>query len=142
MEPLVNANLSSALPRDFHGSCHCGAIQFRVQVTQLKAIECNCSICNKKGFLHLIVPPEQFELLQGEDALTLYTFNTGTAKHLFCRICGMHPFYRPRSHPNHFDVNLRCLDDEPLDRLLQQFEIESFNGQHWEQNIHHIVEDT
>ena len=94
----------------YEGGSGCGAVRFRVAALKYEASDCNCSICQKKGFLHLIVPPEHFTLLSGEDVLTTYTFNTGIAKHTFCRICGIHPFYRPRSHPDRFDVNVRCLD--------------------------------
>ena len=127
------------MSQSFDGGCHCGAVRFRVQVKTFQISDCNCSICQKKGFLHLIVPPEQFELLQGADALTTYTFNTGIAQHHFCGICGIASFYRPRSHPDQFDVNARCLDDMPLDRLQQQFEIQPFDGRHWEQNVHQIT---
>ena len=113
------------------GGCHCGAVRFRIEVDELKAIDCNCSICTKKGFLHLIVPPERFTLLKGQDALTTYQFNTGVAKHLFCKTCGIHPFYRPRSHPDCYDVNLRCLDGD----VLAEFAIEPFDGKHWEENV-------
>jgi hypothetical protein len=85
------------------------------------------------------VLPEQFELLQGAENLSTYTFNTGLAKHLFCKTCGMHPFYKPRSHPNHIDVNLRCID-EPIETLLQQFEVQPFNGRHWEDSINQIAD--
>ncbi len=118
-------------PVTYEGGCHCGAIRFRVLVDKHEAIDCNCSICLKKGFLHLIVPPEQFTLLSGADSLTTYTFNTHTAKHTFCRICGVHPFYRPRSHPNGIDVNVRCLDGN----VLSQFQIVPFDGANWEENI-------
>nr|WP_157260217.1 GFA family protein [Chamaesiphon minutus] len=118
----------------YYGGCHCGKVRYRVEVEKLEATECNCSICNKKGFIHLIVPASRFTLLQGEDALSTYTFNTGTAKHHFCRDCGIHSFYRPRSHPDGYDVNLRCLDDCPIDR----FEIISFDGAHWEDQIEQI----
>lgn len=118
----------------YEGGCHCGAVRFRVTVDNWEVQDCNCSICSKKGFLHLIVPPEQFALLQGADVLTTYTFNTGIAKHTFCRICGIHPFYRPRSHPDGFDVNVRCLDGD----VLAQFHIVPFDGAHWEQNIQSI----
>ena len=121
-------------PVTYEGGCHCGAVRFRVVVYQHKVEDCNCSICRKKGFLHLIVPPEQFTLLKGEDALTTYTFNTGVAKHLFCRICGIHSFYRPRSHPDHIDVNVRCLDGD----VLSQFQIIPFDGVNWEENVHKI----
>ncbi|KJH73256.1 GFA family protein [Aliterella atlantica] len=119
----------------YEGGCHCGAVRFQVVVDKHKADECNCSICLKKGFLHLIVPKEKFTLLQGADVLTTYTFNTGVAKHTFCRICGIHSFYTPRSHPNGFSINVRCLDgDEPISR----FEIVPFDGANWEQNIHKL----
>jgi len=84
-------------------------VRFRVRADLSTVLECNCSICTKKGILHLIVPPPQFELLTGSEALTTYQFNTNTARHTFCRYCGMHPFYTPRSHPDHVDVNARCL---------------------------------
>ncbi len=119
----------------FEGGCHCGAVRFRVVVDKYKVDECNCSICLKKGFLHLIVPSERFTLLQGAEALTTYTFNTGVAKHTFCRICGIHSFYTPRSHPDGFSINLRCLDG---DDILSRFEIVPFDGANWEQNIHKL----
>jgi hypothetical protein len=122
----------------FLGGCHCGAVRFQVQVNQFKVQNCNCSICQKKGFLHLIVPAQDFQLLQGDTDLSTYIFNTGIAKHLFCQTCGIHAFYRPRSHPDSIDVNLRCLD-APLEQLLTQFEVEPFDGRHWEENIHQIT---
>lgn len=91
------------------GSCHCGAVRFEVDGPLDEVLDCNCTICTKKGFLHWIVPPTRFRLLSGE--LATYTFGTHTAKHTFCARCGMHPFYTPRSHPDHVDVNVRCLDD-------------------------------
>ncbi len=116
----------------YEGGCHCGAVRFRVVVEDHKADDCNCSICTKKGFLHLIVPRSQFTLLKGEDELTTYKFNTGIAQHKFCRTCGMHPFYIPRSHPDGIDVNVRCLDGDVIDN----FQIVPFDGQNWETNIH------
>jgi hypothetical protein len=118
----------------YEGGCHCGAVRFKVVVDRLLATDCNCSICRKKGFLHLIVPPEKFTLLKGAEVLETYTFNTRMAKHTFCRICGMHPFYHPRSHPNCIDVNLRCLDED----VRSQFEIRPFDGVNWEENINKI----
>jgi len=117
----------------YEGGCHCGAVRFRVSLTAQEQVvaDCNCSICRKKAFLHLIVPPDRFTLLQGETMLTTYTFNTGIAKHTFCRVCGMHPFYRPRSHPDWIDVNLRCLDGD----VLSHFHIEPFDGANWEDNV-------
>lgn len=119
----------------YEGGCHCGAVRFRVRVKKHEAINCNCSICRKKGFIHLIVPPEQFTLLKGANELTTYTFNTHTAKHTFCRICGIHSFYHPRSHRDWLDVNIRALDEDVLDR----FDIKAFDGKNWDENIHQLV---
>ena len=115
----------------YEGGCHCGAVRFRVRIERFEAEDCNCSVCRKKGYLHLIVPPERFELLCGREALATYTFNTGTARHHFCRTCGVAPFYRPRSHPQHYDVNVRCLDGDVLGR----FTVRPFDGRNWEQNV-------
>ena len=93
------------------GSCHCGRVAFEVDApARIDAIECNCSICRMTGFLHLIVPASRFRLLRGANDLTEYTFNTGVAKHTFCRVCGVKPFYVPRSNPDGFDINVHCLD--------------------------------
>ena len=113
------------------GGCHCGAIRFRVRVPELVALDCNCSICTKKGFLHVIVKRDDLELVRGDDSLATYTFGTHTAKHHFCKTCGIHPFYRPRSHPADWDVNARALDDDAWTR----FRIEPFDGINWEENI-------
>jgi hypothetical protein len=107
-------------------------VRFRVRAEPpLRALDCNCSICRKKGFLHLIVEADAFELLTEEDALTEYRFGTHTARHLFCRTCGIQPFYVPRSHPDGIDVNVRCLDGDAMDR----FEVEPFDGARWEENV-------
>lgn len=119
----------------YEGGCHCGAVRFQVEVDNHEAISCNCSICRKKGVLNLIVSQEKFTLLQGEDVLKTYQFNTRTAKHKFCQICGIHPFYTPRSHPDCIDVNLRCLDGDVIDN----FEIIQFDGANWEDNIHKLI---
>ncbi len=106
-------------------------MRFRVEVESHAALECNCSMCRMKANLHLIVPREHFTLLRGEDALTTYTFNTGVAKHTFCRTCGIHPFYVPRSHPDGVDVNVRCLDGDAMER----FHVETFDGANWEASV-------
>lgn len=116
------------------GGCHCGAVRFRVAVEHYQALDCNCSMCRRKGILHLIVPRERFTLLQGEAQLTTYRFNTGVARHLFCRTCGIHPFYVPRSHPDGVDVNVRCLDGDALAR----FRIAPFDGANWEASVERI----
>jgi len=113
----------------YEGGCHCGRVRFRVTVEIDRASECNCSICSKKGFLHVIVPRDAFELLAGEDAIATYRFNTGVAQHHFCRHCGIHSFYIPRSDPDKIDVNARCLEGIDVTRL----EISQFDGQNWEE---------
>ncbi len=119
----------------YHGSCHCGAIKFEVEAPESVEVEnCNCSICAMTGFLHLIVPARNFRLLSGEESLTTYTFNTGVAKHKFCKICGVKPFYIPRSNPDGVDVNLRCLSTQP-----KHVKIIDFDGQNWEQNAHTVA---
>jgi hypothetical protein len=93
------------------GGCHCRRVRFEIDApATLDALDCNCSICRMTGFLHLIVPASRFRLLCGEDALVEYRFNTGTARHLFCCHCGVKAFYVPRSHPDGWSVNVRCLD--------------------------------
>jgi hypothetical protein len=93
------------------GGCHCGAVRFRARfIAPPTLLDCNCSICAKTGFLHLIVAADDFSLLAGGDTLTEYRFGTGTARHLFCRVCGIKSFYVPRSHPDGFSVNWRALD--------------------------------
>jgi len=124
---------------DIHeGGCHCGAVRFRVAVERYEALECNCSMCRKKGLVHLIVPRDRFALLSGADQLTTYRFNTGVAQHTFCRVCGIHPFYVPRSHPNDVDVNVRCLDGNAPAR----FAIAQFDGANWEASVATIRDET
>ena len=124
----------------YSGECHCGAVKFEVEApAKVTCYDCNCSICAKSGFQHLIVKRSDFKLLSGEDSLTTYTFNTGVAQHYFCRICGIKPFYIPRSNPDGYDINVRCLDPQP-----EAMEIEAFDGQHWEQHAHkvkHLTQD-
>jgi hypothetical protein len=100
------------------GSCHCGAVRFEVDApARLKVLECNCSICRMTGFLHLIVPRSRFRLTSGADMLCEYRFNTGTARHLFCRACGVKSFYVPRSNPDGYSVNARCLDRSTIEAV-------------------------
>ena len=119
----------------YQGSCHCGAVTFEVEAPAvLEAERCNCSICSKSGFLHLIVPQSRFTLLSGEDHLQTYTFNTKTARHTFCRTCGIKPFYIPRSNPDGIDVNVNCLDTEPDECLVVEFD-----GRNWEDHAHKLA---
>lgn len=117
------------------GGCHCGAVRFEVDAPEpIVCADCNCSICTKSGFLHLIVPKSRFRLLAGEDALATYTFNTHVARHHFCRTCGIKPFYIPRSNPDGVDVNVRCLDAPPTDLIVQ-----AFDGRNWEAHAHELA---
>jgi hypothetical protein len=111
------------------GGCHCGRVRFEVTApAAIHVNECNCSMCSKSGYLHLIVPADRFTLLSGHEVLTTYTFNTGTARHLFCSVCGIKSFYVPRSHPDGFSVNARCLDEGTVETMT----IEQTNGREWE----------
>lgn len=119
----------------YHGSCHCGAIQFEIEAPEaIKCGDCNCSICAKSGYLHLILPKSKFKLLQGAQNLTTYTFNTGVAQHTFCKTCGIKPFYIPRSNPDGYDINVRCLEPQP-----KTIDIEPFDGKNWELHAHALV---
>lgn len=112
-----------------HGGCHCGRVKFTVEApAEIEASECNCSICSKSAYLHLIVPKSRFKLIQGSEYLTAYSFNTGVAQHVFCKVCGIKSFYVPRSNPDGYSVNVRCLDP----RTIQRLTIAQFDGQNWE----------
>ena len=126
-------NDDDSLPHITHkGGCHCQAVRFSVRAPAvLQVLECNCSVCSKSAFLHLIVKAEDFSLLQGANMLTHYTFNTGVADHQFCRVCGIKSFYIPRSHPNGYSVNARCLDSDTVSSV----EIQQFDGLRWEDSI-------
>lgn len=128
--------MSAAPDRAWHrGSCHCGAVEIQVLAPpEVTVDDCNCSMCAKVGYLHLIVPKSRFRLVKGEDALTTYTFNTGTAKHLFCRYCGVKCFYVPRSHPDGYSVNLRALDQSGFSKIT----VEPFDGRNWEANVENL----
>ena len=113
------------------GGCHCGAVRFEAALPDaVEAQSCNCSICERTGFVHVIVPESRFRLTKGARTLTSYRFNTGVADHLFCKVCGVKSFYRPRSNPDGWSVNARCLDDaDALD-----IRVEPFDGRNWEAN--------
>jgi hypothetical protein len=119
----------------YTGSCHCGTIKFQVEAPESVEVErCNCSICRKSGYIHLIVPLSQFRLLSGQDNITTYSFNTGVAQHTFCTTCGIKPFYTPRSNPDGIDININCLDSQP-----EHITIVDFDGQNWEQHAHTLA---
>jgi hypothetical protein len=114
------------------GGCHCGAVAYEVLAPdEVELIACNCTICAMTGYQHLIVPKERFRLLSGKRKLTNYTFETGAAKHFFCSVCGVKSFYVPRSHPDGYSVNFRCLDAETFTSVLTT----DFDGRNWEQHI-------
>ena len=118
----------------YQGSCHCGGIQFEIEAPESVEVErCNCSICSKSGYLHLILPLSKFRLLRGEELISTYTFNTGVAKHTFCKVCGVKPFYTPRSNPDGIDINVNCLDTKPAIKIVE------FDGSDWEANAHTLA---
>lgn len=111
------------------GSCHCGRVRFEVDAPAHLTVEvCNCSMCSRSGYRHLIVPADRFRLLAGEDVLTTYTFNTHTARHRFCSVCGIKSFYVPRSHPDGFSVNVNCLDPGTVAGIT----LREVDGRNWE----------
>jgi hypothetical protein len=111
------------------GGCHCGAVRFEAALPdEVEAQDCNCSMCSKTGFIHIIVPESRFRLLAGADELSSYAFNTGVARHLFCRVCGVKSFYRPRSNPDGWSVNARCLDAPETLSIT----VAPFDGRDWE----------
>ena len=118
------------------GGCHCGQVRFEIDLPGSVTVNrCNCSICQKSGYVHLIVSVDQFNLLSGANHLVEYRFHTGVAKHLFCDKCGIKSFYVPRSHPDAFSVNLNCVD------LPEEIEvsIQSFDGRNWSRNLQEIL---
>ena len=114
------------------GSCHCGRVEIEVEApTRLEITECNCSMCARLGYQHLIVPANRFRLCRGADSLRSYRFGTHTAEHLFCGTCGVKPYYVPRSHPDGFSVNVRCLDPASITSVEV---VQRFDGAHWEEH--------
>ena len=115
------------------GGCHCGRVRFEVEApADIEADRCNCSICRMTGYLHLIVSKRDFRLLSGDEELITYRFNSGIARHYFCRHCGVKSYYVPRSHPTGISVNVNCLDPGTIRSLHER----PFDGANWEQNIH------
>jgi hypothetical protein len=113
----------------YAGGCHCGRVRFEVEAAaRIEVAQCNCSICAKVGYLHLIVPTDRFRLLAGRDDLTTYVFNTGIAQHYFCKHCGVKSFYIPRSHPDGVSVNARCLEGVDIESLS----VLPFDGRNWD----------
>ncbi len=124
----------------YPGSCHCGAVRFEVELEDHIVVqECNCSMCNMVGFQHVITPAGKFHLISGAEDIGTYRFNSGIARHTFCKHCGVKPFYTPRSNPDGFSINLRCLGKTP-----PRVELQPFDGQNWEQHaaeLAHLSKD-
>lgn len=113
-----------------NGGCHCKSVRWKVIApSSVVAWECNCSDCYMRANTHFVVPAERFELLGDSDKfLTTYTFGTHTAKHTFCKICGITSFYYPRSNPDGVAVTFRCVDSG----TLKHVEIKQFDGRNWD----------
>jgi hypothetical protein len=117
------------------GGCHCGKVRFEFEApVEIEVKQCNCSICRMSGYLHLFVSRDQFNLLSGADDVETYTFNTGVARHYFCRHCGVKSYYLPRSHPDGISVNANCVDPGTITSLVTT----PFDGANWEENIHKL----
>jgi hypothetical protein len=134
--------MSALAPSWRAGGCHCGAVRFEALLAdEVEAQTCTCSICAKVGFVHVIVPESRFRLLQGAEQITTYTFNTGVAQHTFCSVCGVKSFYRPRSNPDGWSVNARCLDEATRPTL----NLSEFDGRDWEAHgadLAHLSKET
>jgi hypothetical protein len=114
------------------GACHCGRVRFEFMAeANIEVSDCTCSICRKSGYLHLTVPRSRFRLLSGEEVLTSYQFNTHTARHLFCSVCGVKSFHVPRTHPEGYSVNARCLDEGSV----QAMRVIAIDGKRWERQF-------
>ena len=101
----------------WHGSCHCGAVKFTVMGEITEAYRCDCSLCRKKNALMANIHETNLTITKGEDHLRLYQWNARIAKHYFCDTCGIYPFHKKRAMPDHYGVNLYCLDDFDQDSL-------------------------
>ena len=120
--------------KTYEGGCHCGRVRFSIESEMQSVTQCNCSICTKKGVINHRVAPERFKIAApGEQSLVLYQFNTMTAKHWFCKHCGIQVFSNPRRAPDQCAVNLRCLDD--FYAIIDRVTINRFDGRHWEESV-------
>jgi hypothetical protein len=117
----------------FKGSCHCKAVKFEVLASdEVTVWVCNCSVCQMRKNYHFIVPRSQMKEIIGADQLTTYTFGTHTAKHMFCRVCGISPFYIPRSNPDGYAITLDCLE---LDCRPAKIHMKMYDGRNWERSF-------
>ena len=92
--------------------CHCGAVQLQIYLPNgiVDPSRCDCSICLRKGAIVAAVPLQDLAVIKGREKLTLYQFNTYTAKHYFCSTCGIHTHHQLRSDPGYFEFNVGCLE--------------------------------
>ena len=119
--------------------CHCGAVRFEFDApAKVDVTFCNCSMCSLTAYEHVFVRRGNLRFLSGKDQLTEYRFNTEQAVHMFCKTCGIKPLYRPRSHPESWSVNLRCVEGGTLE-MARRIE---FDGRDWEGNIAGLREET
>jgi hypothetical protein len=116
-------------PLTYAGSCHCGRVSFELDANLDYVMECNCSLCRRVGALWHGASDSSLRITAGMDELTLYQFNTMSAKHYSCRHCGVHPFCRPRLDPSKWAVNVRCIDNVDLSSLP----LRHFDGANWEE---------
>ena len=120
--------------KEYSGGCHCGEIRFTFNSDEsVQLWKCNCSICDMLDYDHLFIKHHLFKITNGKELLTEYVFETKTAKHLFCKKCGTKSFYQPRSHPDVFSINLKCVDNPP-----EVNKIVYFDGKNFEESIKHI----
>jgi hypothetical protein len=114
--------------KTYTGGCHCKAVRLEVDIEIIGGMECNCSICSKRGWLLTFVPTNQFRLTSGEDMLTDYQFNKKMVHHLFCKVCGTASFGRGSDGSGNemIAINLRCIDDFDLSTVP----ITKYDGKH------------
>ena len=135
----VSRHEESKLMPTHTGGCHCGAVTFQFEApASVSMTKCNCSICSLSAYQHVFIFESDFTLLSGAEDLMEYNFGTGTARHLFCRHCGVKAFYRPRSHPDRYSVNYRAVTPG----TLSISEVIPFDGQDWEGNIKTLKDRT
>ena len=103
---------SSSDPATFNGSCHCGAVKFTTTLIEgfASARRCNCSICRMRGAVAVSSAADNFHVTEGADKLATYRFNTNTAEHHFCTVCGIYTHHKRRSVPDQLGVNVACLE--------------------------------
>ncbi|ANN78420.1 GFA family protein [Bordetella flabilis] len=105
------------MKQTYHGSCHCGAVRFEIDADLDHVRVCDCSMCRRRGALLHRIADQDLRLLTAMDALSEYRWHTKAARDYFCKVCGIQPFRRPRTAPEQWSVNVRCLDGVDLDAI-------------------------